>query len=83
MWGDQSDRGQRAAAIRRTDLRARDFSNRRYRLRGVVDAAKRAKKHSKSKLRAKVEHSISIIKRVFGFTKARYRGSGRTLIGSS
>jgi IS5 family transposase len=68
VWGDQAYRGQRAA-IRRTAPRARDFTNRRYRLRGVVDAAERAKNRSKSKVRAKVEHSIGVIKRVFGFTK--------------
>ncbi len=72
VWGDQAYRSQRAA-IRRTAPRARDFTNRRYRLRGVVDAAERAKNRSKSKLRAKVEHSIGVIKRVFGFTKVRYR----------
>jgi IS5 family transposase len=27
-----------------------------------------------AKVRAKVEHSIGIIKRVFGFAKVRYRG---------
>ena len=34
----------------------------------------RAKNRSKSKVRAKVEHSIGVIKRVFGFAKVRYRG---------
>ena len=28
----------------------------------------------KSKVRARVEHSIGVIKRVFGFAKVRYRG---------
>ena len=48
--------------------------NRRYRYRGVVDAVERAKNRTKSKVRAKVEHPIGVIKRVFGFTKVRYRG---------
>jgi IS5 family transposase len=73
VWGDQAYRGQRAA-IRRTAPRAQDFVNRRYRYRGIVDAVERAKNRTKSKVRAKVEHPIGVIKRVFGFAKVRYRG---------
>jgi transposase, IS5 family len=71
--GRQTYRGHRAA-IRRGAPRARDFVNRRYRQRGVVDQAERARNRTKSKVRAKVEHSIGVIKRVFGFAKVRYRG---------
>ena len=53
---------------------AKDFTNRRYRHRGVVDAAEEARNRTKSKVRAKVEHCFGVIKRVFGFTKVRYRG---------
>lgn len=53
---------------------AKDFTNRRYRHRGIVDEIERAKNRTKSKVRAKVEHSIGVIKRVFGFAKIRYRG---------
>jgi IS5 family transposase len=73
VWGDQAYRGQREA-IRRRAPRARDFTNRRYRHRGVVDEVERAKNRTKSKVRAKVEHPIGVIKRVFGFAKVRYRG---------
>jgi len=73
VWGDQAYRGQRAV-IRRHAPKAKDFINRRYRHRGVVDAVERAKNRTKSKVRAKVEHSIGVIKRVFGFAKLRYRG---------
>jgi len=41
---------------------------------GVVDEVERAKNRTKSKVRAKVEHPIGVIKRVFGFAKVRYRG---------
>ena len=58
--------------------KAQDFTNRRYRHRGVVDEAERAKNRTKSKVRAKVEHSIGVIKRVFGFAKVRYRGLKKT-----
>jgi transposase, IS5 family len=71
--GDQTYRGQRAV-IRRKAPRVRDFVNRRNRRRGVVNEAERAKNRMKSKVRAKVEHSIGVIKRVFGFAKLRYRG---------
>jgi transposase, IS5 family len=54
--------------------KAQDFTNRRYRHRGVVDEVERAKNRTKSRVRARVEHSIGIIKRVFGFAKVRYRG---------
>ena len=73
VWGDQAYRGQRAV-IRRHAPRAQDFVNRRYRHRGVADEVERAKNRTKSKVRAKVEHPIGIIKRVFGFAKVRYRG---------
>ena len=60
--------------IRKHAPRARDFTNRRYRHRGVVDEVERGKNRWKSHTRAKVEHGIGGIKRVFGFTKVRYRG---------
>jgi transposase, IS5 family len=72
VWGDQAYRGQRAV-IRQHAPKAQDFTNRRYRQRGVVDDVERAKNRTKSKVRARVEHSIGVIKRVFGFAKVRYR----------
>jgi len=73
VWGDQAYRGQRAV-IRQHAANAEDFTNRRYRYHGMVDLVERAKNRTKSKVRARVEHSIGIIKRVFGFAKVRYRG---------
>ena len=81
VWGDQAYRGQRAV-IREHAPKARDFTNRRYRHRGVVDEVERAKNRTKSKVtgpepvlaKAGVEHAIGVIKRVFGFAKVRYRG---------
>ncbi len=73
VWGDQAYRGQRAV-IRQHAPRAQDFTNRRYRYRGVVDLIERAKNRTKSKVRARVEHAIGVVKRVFGFAKVRYRG---------
>jgi len=73
VWGDQAYRGQ-AEVIRAHAPDARDFTNRRYRQGGVVDEAEKARNRTKSGVRAKVEHSIGVIKRVFGFVKVRYRG---------
>jgi IS5 family transposase len=40
----------------------------------VVDEVERGNNRTKSGVRAKVEHPIGVIKRVFGFAKVRYRG---------
>jgi IS5 family transposase len=60
--------------IREHAPKARDFTNRRYRHRGIVDEVERAKNRTKSRVRARVEHAIGVIKLVFGFAKVRYRG---------
>jgi transposase, IS5 family len=73
VYGDQAYRGQRAV-IRARAPNARDFTNRRCRNCGLVDAVERRKNRTKSRVRAKVEHGIGVIKRVFGFAKVRYRG---------
>ena len=54
--------------------RARDFTNQRVRKAGEIDAAQREKNRSKSKVRARVEHVFGVVKRLWGFTKVRYRG---------
>jgi len=73
VWGDQAYRGQ-GEVIHECAPKAKDFTNRRYKHRGVVDEVEKAKNRTKSRVRAKVEHSIGVIKRVFGFAKVRYRG---------
>jgi len=73
VWGDQAYRGQ-TEVISEHAPHATDLTNRRYRHRGVVDEAIRAENREKSRTRARVEHAIGVIKRVFGFTKVRYRG---------
>jgi transposase, IS5 family len=73
VWGDQAYRGP-AAVIRAHAPNAKDFTNRRYRHCGVVDETERRKNRTKSRVRAKVEHGIGVIKRVFGLAKLRYRG---------
>jgi IS5 family transposase len=73
VYGDQAYRGQ-GEKIRGRAPRAKDFINRRCKWKGIVDEAEAAKNRTKSRIRARVEHSIGVIKRVFGFTKVRYRG---------
>ena len=73
VWGDQAYCGQRRV-IGPHAPKARDFTNRRCRHCGVVDAAEKARNRIKSRVRAKVEHCFRVIKRVFGFVKVRYRG---------
>ena len=78
VWGDQGYQGQ-TAVIRRRAPQARDLTNRRYRYAGRVNEVEKARNRTKSQVRAKVEHVIGVIKRIFGFTKVRYRGLAKNL----
>ena len=78
VWGDQAYRGQRDA-MRRAAPRARDFTNQRYRWGKRIDERIKAVNRTKSSIRSKVEHTIGVIKRVFGFQKVRYRGLAKNL----
>ena len=78
VWGDQAYRGQKDA-MRAVAPRARDFTNQRYRWGSHVDERIKATNRNKSRVRAKVEHTIGIIKRIFGFQKVRYRGLAKNL----
>ena len=73
VWGDQAYRGQKAAP------RARDFTNQRYRWGSKLDERVKATNRNKSRVRAKVEHTIGVIKWIFGFQKVRYRGLAKNL----
>src|SRR5690606_11467777 len=66
VWGDQAYRGQQAV-MRKVARRAKDFTNQRYRWGSRIDERIRATNRRKSSVRSKVEHSIGVIKRVFGF----------------
>jgi IS5 family transposase len=78
VWGDQGYQGS-TELIRARAPRARDFTNRKYRGRGWFNEVEQAKNRTKAKVRAKVEHAIGVIKRVFGFQKVRYRGLAKNL----
>lgn len=53
--------------------------HRKYRGRGWFNEAVRLKNRTKSKVRAKAEHAIGVIKHVFGFQRVRYRGLAKSL----
>ena len=42
-----------------------------------MDEAKCAKNRKKSKIRARVEHVFAVLKRLWGFSKVRYRGRAK------
>jgi len=60
--------------IREAAPEAQDMTNRRTKFKNYVDDEAKRKNKTKSRVRAKVEHPFRILKRVFGFTKVRYRG---------
>jgi IS5 family transposase len=73
VWGDGGYQGQ-TEAIHAAAPKAQDMTCRRTRYRNHVDEKARRKNTTKARVRAKVEHPFRILKRVFGFTKVRYRG---------
>ena len=74
VWGDSGYQGQ-TGAIQQAAPEAQDMTCRRVKKRkGEVDEAEKRKNRTKSRVRAKVEWPFRILKRVFGYTKVRYRG---------
>jgi transposase, IS5 family len=73
VYGDSAYASQKAL-IESKAPQARDFTNQRVRKRGVVDEAERSKNRNKSSVRARVEHVFAVVKRLWGFSKVRYRG---------
>lgn len=73
VYGDSAYASQKAL-IGSKAPQAKDFTNQRVRKGGEIDETQRAKNRSKSKVRARVEHVFAVVKRLWGFTKVRYRG---------
>jgi IS5 family transposase len=74
VWGDAGYQGQ-TEAIRQAAPHAQDMTNRRVKKsKGEVDAEEKRKNRTKSPVRAKVEWPFRILKRIFKYTKVRYRG---------
>jgi len=73
VWGDAGYQGQ-TEAIHAVAPEAQDMTSRRAKHKGGVDEVERRKNRTKARVRSKVEWPFRILKRVFGFTKVRYRG---------
>lgn len=75
VYGDSAYQSQEELIHSKAPL-AKDFTNERTRKRkdGEADDVKRRKNRNKSKIRARVEHVFAVVKRLWGFTKVRYRG---------
>jgi IS5 family transposase len=73
VYGDSAYASQKEL-IQGKAPKAKDFTNERIRRAGQVDEGKRAKNRNKSKVRARVDHVFAVVKRLWGFTKVRYRG---------
>ena len=72
VWGDGGYQGQ-TEAIHAAAPKAQDMTCRRTKYKDYVDEEARRRNTTKARVRAKVEHPFRILKRVFGYTKVRYR----------
>ena len=73
VWGDAAYRG-KTEVIRGVAPCASDFTARHSARRKNLSEQERAAHYTKSRVRARVEHVFHVVKRIFGFTKVRYRG---------
>jgi IS5 family transposase len=73
VWGDAGYQGQ-TEAIHAAAPGAQDMTSRRTKFKNYVDEEAKRKNTTKARVRSKVEWCFRILKRVFGFTKVRYRG---------
>ena len=73
VWGDGGYQGQ-GDVIRQVAPDAQDMTCRRTKYKDGVDEEQKRKNRTKARVRAKVEWPFRVLKRVFGFTKVRYRG---------
>jgi IS5 family transposase len=73
VWGDAGYQGQ-TEAIHEAAPGAQDMTSKRVKTKAGVDELEKRKNRTKARVRAKVEWPFRVLKRVFGFTKVRYRG---------
>src|SRR6201997_3253770 len=73
VWGNAGYQGQ-TEKIHQAAPKAQDMTCRRSKTKDGIDEEQRRKNRTKSRVRAKVEWSFRILKRVFNYTKVRYRG---------
>ena len=73
VYGDSAYASQHALIASKAP-NARDATNQRARPGGAGEEIARLVNRSKSRVRSKVEHVFAVVKRLWGFNKARYRG---------
>jgi IS5 family transposase len=73
VWGDAAYSGQRDV-IQQHAPKAKSFVQAKAHRHRPLSEEERTTNRTKSKVRAKVEHVFLVIKRIFGWTKVRYRG---------
>lgn len=73
VWGDSAYAGQ-GEVIERCSPWARDLTQKRGRGYKYLSELQRTINRTRSRVRARAEHAIGVIKRIFGFAKVRYRG---------
>ena len=73
VWGDAAYSGQRDV-IRQRAPSAQSFIQTKAHRHRPLSEVERTCNRTKSKVRAKVEHVFLVIKRIFGWSKVRYRG---------
>ena len=73
VYGDNAYASQKELIGERAP-QAKDFTNQRTRRAGEIDEAERSRNRNKSRIRARVEHVFAVVKRLWGFSKVRYRG---------
>ncbi len=76
VYGDQAYKSQ-GEVIRARAPKAKDVTNQQCKWKHFTDESIKAKNRTNSRIRSRVEHSIGVIKRVFGFGKVRYRGMAK------
>jgi IS5 family transposase len=76
VWGDSAYAGQ-SEMIEALAPAAKDLIQIRGRGHKYLTPRQRIINRARSRVRAKVEHSIGVIKLIFGFTKVRYRGMAK------
>jgi IS5 family transposase len=73
VYGDSAYASQKDLILSKAP-NAKDFTNQRTCKSGEVDEIARGKNRNKSKIRSRVEHVFAVVKRLWGFSKVRYRG---------
>jgi IS5 family transposase len=73
VWGDSAYIGQ-TEVIEALAPDAKDLTQKRGRGYKYLTPRQRILNRARSRVRARAEHAIGVFKRIFGFTKVRYRG---------